>query len=67
MDPKLIELHNRLKKKGLTLEQERKILAELEAAGAHDLPDFGAAGSFKSFRKFQNIYNYWSYHGSKTH
>jgi hypothetical protein len=58
MDPKSKKLFKRLKKKGLTLVQERKILAELKAAGAHDLPDFGAAGSFKSFRKFQNIYNY---------
>ena len=58
MDPKLTELYERLKKKGLTLEQERKILAELEAADAHDIPDAGKAGSSKSFRKFQNIYNY---------
>ncbi|MDH3884534.1 MAG: hypothetical protein OET63_09980, partial [Desulfobacterales bacterium] len=58
MDPKLLELYEHLKKKGLTPEQERKILAELEAADAHDLPETAAAGSSKSFRKFQNIYNY---------
>ena len=58
MDPKLIDHYNRLKEKGLTPAQERKILAELESAGAHDLPDGGEGGSFESFRKFQNIYNY---------
>jgi hypothetical protein len=35
MDPKLVALYERLKEKGLTLEQERKILAELNAAGSH--------------------------------
>ena len=58
MDPKLEELYTRLKQKGLTPEQERKILAEMEAAGSHNLPDPGSKGSYKSFRKFQNIYNY---------
>ncbi|MGD8493046.1 MAG: hypothetical protein PVH44_05535, partial [Desulfobacterales bacterium] len=58
MDPKSKELYERLKEKGLTPEQEGKILAELEAAGTHHLPASGQAGSFKSFRKFQNIYNY---------
>ena len=58
MDPKLIELYNRLKEKGLTPEQERKILEELRAAGEHVTNDAGDAGSSKSFRKFQNIYNY---------
>ena len=58
MDPKLVELYERLKEKGLSSERERKILAELEAANVHDLPDAGRAGSTKSFRKFQNIYNY---------
>jgi uncharacterized sporulation protein YeaH/YhbH (DUF444 family) len=58
MDPGLIELYERLKEKGLTPEQERKVLAELEAVGTHDIPGGGKAGSTKSFRKFQNIYNY---------
>jgi uncharacterized sporulation protein YeaH/YhbH (DUF444 family) len=58
MDPKLNELFNRLKKKGLTPEQERKLLDELEAAGEHVTADAGETGSSKSFRKFQNIYNY---------
>jgi len=58
MDPKLVELYERLKEKGLTPEQERKILAELQAGDTHDLPETGEAGSSKSFRKFQNIYNY---------
>ncbi|MGD9241285.1 MAG: hypothetical protein PVG69_14730, partial [Desulfobacterales bacterium] len=58
MNPKFVELYERLKKKGLTPEQERKILAELEAADTHGIPDADKAGSTKSFRKFQNIYNY---------
>ncbi|MBW2433047.1 MAG: hypothetical protein JRF36_05565, partial [Deltaproteobacteria bacterium] len=58
MDPKLIELYERLKEKGLTPEQEGKILAEMEKAGSHRLTDGGWHGSYKSFRKFQNIYNY---------
>ena len=58
MDPKLIELYEHLKEKGLTPEQERKILAELETADVHDLPETGEAGGYKSFRKYQNIYNY---------
>jgi len=58
MDPKLTEFYERLKKRGLTPEQERKLLAELEAADAHALAGTGETGSFKSFRKFQNIYNY---------
>ena len=44
MDPKLVELYERLKKKGLTPERERKILAELETVDAHDIPDAGKAG-----------------------
>src|SRR5210317_1339071 len=58
MDPKLVALYERLKERGLTPEQERKILAELEAHGSHTLPDSGRHGSYKSFRKYQNIYNY---------
>ena len=58
MDPKLIELYERLKEKGLTPEQERKVLAELESAYVHDTPDQEKDASTKSFRKFQNIYNY---------
>jgi uncharacterized sporulation protein YeaH/YhbH (DUF444 family) len=58
MDTKLIELYKRLKQRGLTPEQERKVLAELEAADSHGLPETGEAGSYKSFLKFQNIYNY---------
>ncbi|MBW2517855.1 MAG: hypothetical protein JRE88_13810, partial [Deltaproteobacteria bacterium] len=46
MDPKSKELYERLKAKGLTPEQEHKILAELEAAGTHPLPESGQTGSF---------------------
>jgi hypothetical protein len=58
MDPKLKQLYDRLKEKGLTPEQERRILAELNTAGSHTVPDDGRHGSYKSFRKWQNIYNY---------
>jgi uncharacterized sporulation protein YeaH/YhbH (DUF444 family) len=58
MDPHIIELYNRLKKKGLTAEQERKFLAELEAAGSHAIPEAGGTGSAESVRKLQNIYSY---------
>ena len=58
MDPRFNEIYNRLKEKGLTPEQERKILGELELAGEHIMADAEAAGVSKSFRKFQNIYNY---------
>ncbi|MDX1709326.1 MAG: hypothetical protein R3274_12040, partial [Desulfobacterales bacterium] len=58
MDPKSKELYQRLKEKGLTPEQERKLLAELEAADTQHFADSGEAGSPKSLRKFQNIYNY---------
>jgi uncharacterized sporulation protein YeaH/YhbH (DUF444 family) len=44
MDPKLVELYERLKEKGLTPAQERKILAELNDDGSHDLPDASAGG-----------------------
>ncbi|MGD8301373.1 MAG: DUF444 family protein [Desulfobacterales bacterium] len=58
MDPKLKELYERLKEKGLTPVQDRKILAELETVDSHHLPGIGPGSPFTSFRKFQNIYNY---------
>ena len=58
MDPKLLVLYKQLKEEGLTPEQERKILAELNTGCSHTLPDDGRPGSYKSFRKWQNIYNY---------
>ena len=58
MDPKSKELYEGLKKRGLTPEQERMILAELETADTHHLPERGPTGPFRSFRKWQNIYSY---------
>ena len=58
MDPKLVKIYEQLKERGLTPEQERKILAELNTAGSHTVPDDGRHGSYKSFRKWQNVYNY---------
>ena len=37
MDSKLLKYYNKLKSRGLTREQEQKILAELYAKGSHDL------------------------------
>jgi len=37
MDSKLLKYYNKLKARGLTREQEQKILAELYAKGSHDL------------------------------
>jgi hypothetical protein len=39
MEPKLIDLYNRLKKCGLTPEQDQKIRLELNDTGNHGLPD----------------------------
>jgi uncharacterized sporulation protein YeaH/YhbH (DUF444 family) len=55
MDPKFTEFYNRLKEKGLTPEQERNILAELQIAGSHEIP---LTDSSKLFPVFQNIYSY---------
>jgi len=45
MEPKLIDLYNRLKKSGLTPEQDQKIRLELDDTGTHDLPDGNSPGT----------------------
>jgi hypothetical protein len=45
MEAKLITLYNRLKKSGLTPEQDQKILLELNDTGTHDLPGENTAGA----------------------
>jgi uncharacterized sporulation protein YeaH/YhbH (DUF444 family) len=44
MNNRLLNLFNKKKQEGLTLEQEQKILAELKDDGSHDLPDASAGG-----------------------
>ena len=45
MDPKLIDLYDRLKKSGLTPEQDQKIRLELNHPGTHDLPEVDTKAS----------------------
>ena len=45
MKPKLSDLYNRLKKSGLTPEQEENIQLELKYEGTHDLPDGKSSGT----------------------
>jgi hypothetical protein len=45
MEAKLITLYNRLKKSGLTPEQDQKIRLELNDTGTHDLPGENTAGA----------------------
>jgi hypothetical protein len=45
MEAKLINLYNRLKKSGLTPEQDQKIRLELNDTGTHDLPGENSAGA----------------------
>ena len=60
MNPKLKELYHQLKEQGLTPEREEKILAELNDAGSHDLPNDGAPGDTEGTlpQKIQNVYAY---------
>ncbi len=39
MNSKLVKIYEALKQKGLSSEQEQKILAELNYDGSHDLPE----------------------------
>jgi hypothetical protein len=58
MKPKLIDLYDKLKKSGLTPEQDQKIQLELNDTGTHDLPDGNspAAATKSSKSAFQDIY-----------
>lgn len=49
MDPKLLELFNTVKERGLSPEREERLLAELNFAGSHDIPGKdGGDGTFSS-------------------
>ncbi|MEJ2165761.1 MAG: DUF444 family protein [Desulfobacterales bacterium] len=50
MDSKLKKIFERFKQRGLTPEQEQKMLAELDGGGSHDLPD--AAPPARTVRNF---------------
>ncbi len=39
MNPKLLKIYNELKERGMTPDQEKKILAELNFEGSHDIPE----------------------------
>src|SRR5210317_176971 len=58
MEPKLIDLYNRLKKSGLTPEQDQKIRLELNDTGTHDLPGDNSPGTEtkSSTSSFRDIY-----------
>ena len=58
MEPNLIDLYNKLKKKGLTPERDKKIQLELNHTGTHDLPDIDSPGAEinSSVPALQDIY-----------
>jgi uncharacterized protein len=58
MEPNLIDLYNKLKKRGLTPERDQKIQLELNDPGTHDLPDIDVPGTEKnsSVPALRNIY-----------
>ncbi|UCE53296.1 MAG: DUF444 family protein [Desulfobacterales bacterium] len=62
MNPKLKELYNKIKKNGLTPEQEQKILLELYDDATHDFPDESSGAPQTGDEAFrttsQNIYTY---------
>jgi uncharacterized sporulation protein YeaH/YhbH (DUF444 family) len=62
MDPKLAKLYERLKKKGLTAEQEKRILLELDADASHEIPGDSSfsdeSGTEDSRPTPKNIYAY---------
>ena len=60
MHPNLKKLYKKLKKKGLTAEQEEKIQLELNDTGSHGLPGDDLSGSAKdgSALTFRKIYAY---------
>ncbi len=39
MNPKLLKIYNELKERGMTPDQEKKIPAELNSEGSHDIPE----------------------------
>ena len=58
MDSKLLSLYAKLKQKGLSPDQEQKILAELNDDSSHDVPGPGppAAGEDGLLRRVRNFY-----------
>ena len=58
MDSKLVEIYEKLKEEGLSAEQEKKILAELNDDGSHDLPDASADGAGGIGPVARQIYSY---------
>ncbi|MCP4345047.1 MAG: DUF444 family protein [Desulfobacterales bacterium] len=58
MNPKLLQIYNELKERGITPEQEKKILAELNFEGSHDLPETQDSREETFSPASDNIYEY---------
>ena len=60
MDSKLKNLYQQIKQRGLTPEQEQKILAEMSYKGSHAIPEPGASGDRQdnTFQPGKHIYAY---------
>ena len=61
MDSKLKNLYERFKQRGLTSEQEQKILAELNDTGSHDVADADSAGDGKG-KISRAVRNFYAFH-----
>ena len=58
MNPKLVQIYEKLKEDGLTDEQEQKILAELDDDGSDDLPYAASGGEGDIGPDSKQIYSY---------
>ena len=58
MNPRRVEIYKKLKKDGLTAEQEHKVLAELNDDATHDLPDATPGGDRGIGPVSKNLYAY---------
>ena len=57
MKPKLSDLYNRLKKNGITPEQDQRMRLELDYTGTHDLPEDNSPESDQNLRhRVREIY-----------
>ena len=61
MDQHLIKLYNKLKQKGLSLEQEQKVLAEVNDESSHDVPDPGLPGAGED-GLLRSVRNFYAFH-----
>jgi uncharacterized sporulation protein YeaH/YhbH (DUF444 family) len=61
MDSKLKNLYERFKQRGLTSEQEQKMLAELNDTGSHDVADADSVGDGKG-KISRTVRNFYAFH-----